>query len=321
MRKLFQVSGLANLVKYHKVIFFVLMSVVLSDTSVSAFNQPPMNHSITTFLDGGAPEGFYYMNYSILTRGETPVDKNGNEIPGGAKVNALANSHQFYYISPAKFLGGNVALDLIVSVSGVTSKGTLPTPQGSFMPVESNTAGMADLIVGPALVWNQGTLFKGPLFQRVELQTTIPTGKYDKDNAANPGSNLTTFNPYYSVVWLFQPKWETSWRFYYAQHSTNDEDLRGPVQPGRAFHLNYAVSREVLPKWRLGMAGYYLQQLTEDTINGAKQIGSKERVMSAGPGFVYLGQGLTAIFSYPIEFSVENRFKGSRATLQLIHKF
>lgn len=298
-----------------------VISSILFVSNLAAFNQPPMNHSITTFLDGGAPEGFYYMNYSILTRGETPVDKDGNEIPGGAKVNALANAHQFYYISPLKIFGGNFAMDLIVSVSAVTSKGTMPLPGVGPVPVVSNTAGMADLIVGPALVWNQGTLLGGPLFQRVELQTTLPTGKYDKNNAANPGSNLTTFNPYYSAVWMFGPKWETSWRFYYAQHSTNDEYPLGPVQPGRAFHLNYAVSREVLPKWRLGMAGYYLQQLTEDTIGGVKQIDSKERVMSAGPGFVYLGQGLTAIFSYPIEFSVENRFKGSRATLQLIHKF
>lgn len=60
-----------------------------------AFNQPPMNHSITTFLDGGAPQGFYYMNYSILTKGKTPMDQDGNEVPGGAKVNALVSSHQF----------------------------------------------------------------------------------------------------------------------------------------------------------------------------------------------------------------------------------
>jgi hypothetical protein len=290
-----------------------------------AFNQPPMNHSITTFLDGGAPQGFYYMNYSILTKGKTPMDQDGNEVPGGAKVNALVSSHQFYYISTAKFLGGNLALDVILSLSAVTSKGQLPVPPpappGNFFPVTSNTAGMADTIIGPALVWNGGTLLGGPFFQRFELQTTFPTGKYEKDNTINPGSNLTTFNPYYSAVWMFGPKWETSWRFYYAIHSTNKDDVRGPVKPGQAAHLNYAVSREVLPKWRLGVAGYYLQQLTEDKINGVKVDNSKERVISAGPGFVYMGQGLTAMFSYPLEFSVENRFKGSRATLQLIHKF
>lgn len=313
---------------YRKNFYRSVSSVFLGSfliSTASAFNQPPMNHSITTFLDGGAPQGFYYMNYSILTRGQTPVNHNGNEIPGGAKVNALANSHQFYYISPAKFLGANIALDIIFSVSGVTSKGELPSPPpatpGSFVPVVSNTAGMADMIVGPALVWNGGTLLGAPFFQRVELQTTLPTGKYDKNNMANPGSNLTTFNPYYSAVWMFGPKWETSWRFYYALHSTNEDDLRGSVKPGQSAHLNYAFSREVLPKWRLGVAGYYLQQLTEDEVNGQKVDNSKERVMSAGPGFAYMGQGLTAMFSYPIEFSVENRFKGSRATLQLIHKF
>jgi len=35
----------------------------------------------------------------------------------------------------------------------------------------------------------------------------------------------------------------------------------------------------------------------------------------------YQGPGLTAMLSHPIEFWGQNRFVGSRTTLQLIHRF
>ncbi|MBK8871470.1 MAG: transporter [Elusimicrobia bacterium] len=281
-----------------------------------AFNQPPLNMSATTFLDGGAPQGVYYLNYSIFVDGNEPLDKDGNVIPGGARVNALTNMHQLYYHSPLSLLGGDAGFMVALPVVGLSAKGSLGPN-----PLVADTAGVGDFVFGPALHWDGKTLFGQPVFYRAELTITLPTGRYSNDGKLDVGSNLTTYDPYASVVWFFRPKWETSWRFFYTAHSTNHDYGEGTLRPGQAFHLNYAVSREVIPKWRLGMAGYYLQQLTEDTINGVKQMDSKERVMSAGPGFVYLGQGLTAIFSYPIEFSVENRFKGSRATLQLIHKF
>ncbi len=297
--------------------------------AVGAFNQPPLNHSITTFLDGGAPLGFYYMNYSIFSEGRQALDINGSEILGDGRVNALALSHQFYYFSSVKVLGGNLSLDVILNVSAVTARGAIATPFG-MAPLAANTAGLSDIIVGPSIVWNDGKLLGGPLFQRFEIQTTFPTGKYDKGAPINPGSNLTTFDPYYSFVWMFHPKWETSWRLYYAMHGENDEKiLLGPVgpfqakvRPGNLFHLNYAFSRELLPFLRLGVAGYYLQQMTEDEIDGAKQTDSKERAFAAGPGLVLFNRGGTMFaLSHPVEFAVRNRFKGSRTTLQIISKF
>lgn len=318
-------ESLFNIVKK----FTCCAFLIFSTCTLFAFNQPPLNHSITTFLDGGAPLGFYYMNYSIFSQGRNAVDKDGKTIPGDARVNALALSHQFYYFSPVKFLGGNLSLDVILNVSAVTAKGAIATPFGPA-PMGANTAGLSDIIVGPSIIWNDGKLFGGPVFQRFELQTTLPTGKYDKGSPINPGSNLTTFDPYYSVVWMFAPKWETSWRFYYAVHSENDEvTLLGPVgpfqakvKPGQLFHLNYAFSREILPFLRLGVAGYYLQQLTEDRIDGIKQTDTKEKAFAAGPGLVLFNRGGTMFaLSHPVEFGVRNRFKGSRTTLQIINKF
>ncbi|MGQ0644510.1 MAG: SphA family protein [Elusimicrobiota bacterium] len=278
-----------------------------------AFNQPPVNLSATTFLDGGAPPGIYYLNYVLFVEGRKAKDSEGNVIPGGAEANVLVQLNQLYLLSPYKLLGGNVGLDIVVPVVAPTVKGGIGP-----VPLTANTAGMGDWVIAPALQWDGKSLFGGPLFQRVEFLVTLPTGKYDKNKLVNPGSNLLTLEPYYSFVWLFHPKWETSWRLFYAFHGENDDTK---TRPGRLFHANWAVSRQVSPRLRLGAAGYGLQQTTEDEVNGVDAMNSKERAFAAGPGLFYTSQGLMLALSHPVEFGVRNRFQGRRTTLQFIHRF
>jgi hypothetical protein len=291
---------------------FVLLAALSSPSW--GFNEPPANLSATTFLDGGAPPGLYYINYSIFSDGGKAVDKNGNAIPGGAQVNSFSQLHQLYYLTNYSVLGGELGFDVLLPIVAVTAEGTF---YGAF-PVTANTAGLGDLLAGPALQWDKGTLLGRPVFQRVESDVTMPTGKYDPTKLANPGSNLWNVDSYYSFVWLFADKWETSERFWYG---FNSENPATGIKPGQRAYVDYAVSREVLPKFRVGAAGYVFRQTTDDKIFGVRQPDSRERVVALGPGVVYQGQGLTFMLSHPIEFLGENRFVGSRTTLQLIYKF
>ncbi len=279
--------------------------------------QPPLNMCATTLLDGGPPPGFYYLNYAIFTEGKKFRDGDGNEVANMGKLNTFSQLHQFYYIADFNVLGAHPALDVLVPVAALTARGGTAGP----FSLNSNTAGLGDLVVGPALHWDGRTLFGKPVFHRVELDLTIPTGKYSKDQLFNPGSNLHTIEAYYSLVMILPPKWETSWRFFYAHHSENKDHLFGRLKPGAVVHANYALSRQVGEKWRVGAAGYYLQQLREDELNGAKQVKSKERVVSIGPAVHYGVPGWSLVVSHPVEFAVRNRFQGSRTTLQLIHRF
>lgn len=273
----------------------------------AAFNQPPVNLLTTSFLDGGAPPGFYYINFLIGTRGAKAMDRDGNAILPGAEVDVLVNLNQFYYITSKKVLGGSLALDVLVPVVSPTAR-----------VLTANTMGVGDLVLGPALHWDGGTLLGRPLFQRLEVDVVFPTGRYDKAIAVNPGANHYTVEPYYSFVWLFSDKWETSWRVFYAVHGEN-KDTR--TKPGQLLHANWALSRQIGGKWRLGAAGYALRQTTDDEVAGVKVAGSRERVYAAGPGLVYLGPGLTMMLSNPVEFGARNRFQGSRTTLEIIHRF
>ncbi|MEK7389659.1 MAG: transporter [Elusimicrobiota bacterium] len=286
----------------------------LISVPAQSFNQPPANLSATTFMDGGAPPGLYYVNYTIFSDGRKAVDKDGNTIAGGARVVALSQLHQFYWLTNINVLGGKLGFDVLLPVSALTTQGSF----NGVLAVTSNTGGLGDFLAGPALQWDHGSLLGRPVFQRVESDVTMPTGKYDKTKSANPGSNVWIVDTYYSLVWLFADQWETSARVWYAFHSENPDSK---VRPGQRCHVNFAVSRGVLPKLRLGVAGYVLRQTTDDKTAGVRQADSRERVAAMGPGLVYQGESLTAMLSHPIEFWGQNRFVGSRTTLQLVHRF
>jgi len=290
------------------------LAIAFLRTTAAAFNEPPANLSATTFMDGGAPPGLYYINYEIFADGAKAVDKDGNTITGGARVNALSQLHQFYCLTNWTVLGGTLGFDVLLPIVAVTAQGSL----FGVVPVTANTAGFGDLLVGPALQWDKETLLGRPVFQRVESDVTMPTGKYDSTKLANPGSNLWNVDTYYSFVWLFADKWETSERLWYG---FNSENPATEVKPGQRAYVDYAVSREVLPRFRFGAAGYVFRQTTDDKIAGVRQPDSRERVVSAGPGLVYQGRALTFMLSHPIEFLGENRFVGSRTTLELIYRF
>jgi hypothetical protein len=56
------------------------------------------------------------------------------------------------------------------------------------------------------------------------------------------------------------------------------------VQPGQAFHTNYEASYEMFRNVRLGFNGDWLQQTTDDKIDGVNVPHSLERTFGTGRG-------------------------------------
>jgi hypothetical protein len=80
-----------------------------------------------------------------------------------------------------------------------------------------------------------------------------------------------------------------STRLHYLWNSVNNDPFIGlgaiTVQPGQAFHRNYAISYEVTSGIRVGLNGYWLKQPTDDKIDGNKIENSRESVIGLGVGF------------------------------------
>lgn len=89
------------------------------------------------------------------------------------------------------------------------------------------------------------------------------------------------------------------------------------MQPGQAFHANYATSLEVMKYVRLGFNGYWLRQATDHQINGQDFPNSEERTIGLGPGIQVGGNGLWLRVNSYIETDVRNRPVGTRVTFRL----
>lgn len=68
---------------------------------------------------------------------------------------------------------------------------------------------------------------------------------------------------------------------------------------------------------RLGLNGYYLQQLSDDRIDGNEQSRSKERVLGIGPGLKYTYERLSLYLNTYYETAAENRPEGFRGIFRL----
>ena len=91
------------------------------------------------------------------------------------------------------------------------------------------------------------------------------------------------------------------------------------IQPGQAIHFNGAFSYEVAGPLRAGVAGYFLQQITDSEANGRRVAGSRERVAAIGPGLFAMTGSTQLIANAYGEFLVENRPAGGRVDIVAIH--
>jgi hypothetical protein len=206
-----------------------------------------------------------------------------------------------------------VAFNCIVPIAAASAKGSIGP-----MPLTANTGGLGDPTFGLALQWNDSKLFGAPFFHRAEVDVYAPWGKYDPNFTINPGQNFTTVEGNFAFTMFLSKKVETSWRLNY---TWNGENPATKVKPGPLFHVNYDASYELMPKLRVGAAGYILQQLGDDTLGGAPQADSRERAFAAGPVLGYITPDFLAMVTHQEEFGDRNRFSCSQTTLQMIYKF
>jgi anthranilate 1,2-dioxygenase (deaminating, decarboxylating) large subunit len=289
-------------------------------TPVGAFVQPlpTVNLGLTSFLDGGPPAGpgFYYTGYlqyytaDELVRHPSPVLRK-------ADVDVWAYLNQFIYQSDEELLlGGKWGIDVIV-----------PIVEFDSSPNIDNGMGIGDVLVGPFLQWDPIMGPDGPRFMhRVELQMIFPLGKYDEDEALNPGSNFFSFNPYWAGTYFFTPRLTASARLHYLWNCENDDPYTAlglsDAEAGDAFHANFALGYEFIPKkLRAGLNGYYLKQMTDTKANGSS-VGTREQVLGIGPGALWsFSQDTHLFFNLYFETDTKYRPEGERFVLRCVHHF
>lgn len=298
-------KGVVMRMPFCKVACIVLLAIV---GTVGAYNQPSVNLGFTSFLDGLPPAGpgWYFAQY---VQYYTAEDLKDLTVPN-PQIDAFIGLTQLIYQSDKELLfKGKWGLDIIVPVAYLDSS-----------PIPDNGAGIGDILLGPYLQWDPIMGKDGPIFaHRIELQTIFPTGKYDKDKALNPGSNVYAFDPYWAATWFITPRLSASCRLHYLWSSENNDT---DIQAGQAFHANLAASYEVIPQQlRIGINGYWLKQLTDTELNDTS-ISDDEQVVGIGPGaLVSFSQHTHLFLNAYFETAAEYRPQGQRFNIRFVHHF
>jgi hypothetical protein len=304
----------ASLAKAVLAICTTLASGIAAGPIAAQVQLPTVNLGDTSFEDGFAAPGFMLEEFPDVYVSDALKDSNGANVAGSNTLTSIATTSHIAYLSNKRLFGAWIGGEILFPMADVQLKLASGT--------DSTVRGFAAPILGPLMLqWAPKKIGRGVLAHRLSFDVTAPIGKYSDQRPVNIGNHLVTINPYYAFTYERRRKWEVSARLHYLWNSVNSDPFVGfgikNMQPGQAFHTNYATSYEVLKGIRVGFNGYWLQQLTDHQIDGQNVPNSKERTVGIGPGLDVSGHGTWFYLNSYMETDVRNRPAGVRVAFRI----
>ncbi len=270
----------------------------------SATNFPPgVNTAVSAlYPPAGDTEYFNYVLY--YNAGSYPTTSNNPGLPPfhtNVEVEALRVNHTWANLAPDITLGSGFALNFIN---------------------QSLTIGRSQFVSGvqfadPDIIpYNLGFHVLPNLWMSHILNIFPSWGQYSKNDVLNEGLGYSTYAPEVAVTYVTK-QWEVSLDGHY---DFNTKNTATNYQSGSFGDVDYIVGYRPLPTLRglqLGISGYYLKQVQDDTQNGVVVgNGNRGQVFGYGPLVRYdIGHG-GLILKWQHETAVENRTRGDRVWFQ-----
>lgn len=295
-------------------------SVFLFIQNVHGYNVPVGNLGLTNILDGGplrADPGWYWRPFFVTYHTHKFTNRTGHLLGGVASPSFSYGTFipQFVYHSAQKLLNGNVGLDFgipLVLFSHI---------EKNDLGITSSGGGFGDFFAGTYLQWSPLALNETSTFvSRLGIDFSFPCGKNEQPRAQiNPGYNVYTVHPAWSATFYFTPDWAMSARLQYVWSSENSANH---VKAGDVIHMNYDMEYQVIPNLWVAWTGYFLKQLTNNTLRDIEIPCSKERLLANGFGFLYTTESGYNILSYfYVESLAINHTQGIKFVFRLIKHF
>jgi hypothetical protein len=239
------------------------------------------------------------------------VTSNGARGAVVAGINAHADAlvQGITYTSPMPVLGGQAAFSVLAAPGnlGVGVDATLTGPRGNTISGSQfdNRTTLSDVYYQGTLKWNQGVHNA-----MVYITGNIPSGTYDPNRLANLSPGYPAFDTGVGYTYL-DPKSGHEFSVVGGlTYSAVNPYLQ--YQNGIDFHVDWAASQFISKNVHVGVAGYFFQQITDDSGPGATLGGFRGRAIGIGPqiGFIIPlsdgYQGYLNVRGYK-DLEVENR--------------
>lgn len=212
------------------------------------------------------------------------------------------------WVTDLKIGGGTFGAGLTIpyGYQDISAEFGLTGPRGNVFArnLTDDVTGVGDPILNAVLGWHDG-------YHHWNLYSAvwIPVGDYDQDRLTNMGTNKWSGDVGAGFTRL---NTETGREVSATMGLTfNGENPDTDYQTGTELHIEFALQQHLPSSLSFGLAGYYYQQLSGDSGDGAVLGDFKGRVASVGPLASYTftnSMSLTARWYH--EFGAENRVEG-----------
>jgi hypothetical protein len=188
--------------------------------------------------------------------------------------------------------------------------------------LQSSVSGVGDLTVVPvALAWKSGDWQFNTL-----MPVYAPTGSYEQGRLGNPGLNYWTLDPMAGVV--YSNKQIGFNAMLHVGYAINTENPATDYRSGEMLHFDAAI-QQVFPVGSgfltVGAEGFYFDQLTGDSGDGAVLGDFKGMTAGVGPVLGYIlplgEQSLAVELKWLTELETKKRLEGDFIWLKVVYKF
>jgi hypothetical protein len=256
------------------------------------------------------PPGIYGTTYFNRYEANSLADDAGDMTLESFRLQVNALTERVDWVRPVSVLGADRWGTLILVPWLDLDLELSPAPG---VEIKASNRGLGDITIGNGLHWTF------PNFEMVNaLDVGVPTGAYEPSDLVNPGLNHWVIRLNTLGTWRPSPAWEVSYRLH------TDFNFRNPdtgYVSGETVYLNWAAGWKPAPPLTVGLAGYFLRQVTDDREDGhiVGPDGNRVRVDGVGPCIKYmLPSHIILTAKYFTEFDARNHPKGDQVWLYVI---
>lgn len=266
------------------------------------------------------PPGRYFQNDLYFYSGDLGRSvqlPTGGKLAAGVDGKAALTLPTLLWVAPHPVLGGSLGLSFTLPVGWKETTADLvlsgPRVGTADRDRSDDIFTFGDPVVSAMLGWSSGNLH----WQAGTL-INVPIGDYQEGELANISFNHWGADIYTAMTWLDPARGlDVSGAVGVTFNAENpDTDYR----TGNEFHFEAAVTKNFSQATSAGIAGYYYDQLTGDSGDGALRpfMGRVSAVgLTLNHNFMVQQRPVSARIKYFHEFDAENRAEGDALFLTL----
>jgi len=283
--------------------------VLLGDGKAGTAIMPPL-------------KGIYFDNRIYFYNGDASAGQEfeiGGKLVVGMNATVIADFPTVLWVPSTNFLGGTLALGATMPF-GNTDVGVgavLTGPGGTVIStsVEDSAFTVGDPVLSGMLGWQAGKLHV-----QASTMVSLPIGNYREGELANLALHRSAIDGSLALTWNDPATgWDVSAK---AGVTFNGTNKATNYNSGDEFHIQGSIEKAISPTFSLGVVGYHMSQISDDSGTGAVLGPFKGKVSGVGltaATTVMVGGKLPIALRLNVnkEFDVERRLEGSSVFLSL----